>query len=92
VDGKKSNHFVVGREVRQGNGLLATLFNLLLNKTLKTPEQSNKTLNKLTQICGYANDILVTARSLPDLEALCVEISREAGRVGLVINPTRQNM
>ena len=92
MDGKKSNPFVEGREVKQGNGLLETLLNLLLNKTLKTPEQSNKTLNKLTQICGYANDILVTARSLPDLEALCVERSREAGRVGLVINPTRQNM
>jgi len=30
---------------------------------------------------------LVTSRSLPALEALCVEISREAGRVGLEINP-----
>jgi len=46
----------------------------------------------LTQTCGYADDILVIARSLPALEALCVETSREAGRVGLVINPTRQNI
>jgi len=43
-------------------------------------------LNRLTQICGYADDILVIARSLPALEAMCAEISREAGRVGLVIN------
>jgi len=41
------------------------------------------------QICGYPNDILVNARSLPALEAMCVEISREAGRVGLVINPDK---
>jgi len=33
----------------------------------------------LTQICEYADDILVTARSPPAVEALCVEISREAG-------------
>jgi len=45
-------------------------------------------LNRLTQICGYA-DILVIARSLPALEAMCAEISREAGRVGLVINPDK---
>jgi hypothetical protein len=42
-------------------------------------------LNRLTQICGYADDILVTARSLPALEALCAE----AGRVGLVASPDK---
>jgi len=46
-------------------------------------------LNRLTQIHGYANDILVIARSLTALEAMYVEISREAGRVGLVINPDK---
>jgi len=43
----------------------------------------------LTQICGYADDILVIARSPPAFEALCVKKSREAGRVGLVINPEK---
>jgi len=43
-------------------------------------------LNRLTEICGYADDILVIATSLPGLEAMCAEISREAGRMGLVIN------
>jgi len=32
---------------------------------------------------------LITARSLPALEAMCAEISREAGRVGLVMNPDK---
>jgi methylmalonyl-CoA mutase N-terminal domain/subunit len=31
-------------------------------------------------------DILAIARSLPALEALCVESSKEAGRVGLAIS------
>ena len=43
-------------------------------------------LNRLTPIRGYADDILITARSLPALEVLCVELSREAGRVGLVVS------
>jgi hypothetical protein len=43
----------------------------------------------LTHICGYANDILVTARSLPALEGLCIELSREAGGVGLVVSPDK---
>ena len=67
----------------------ATLFNLVLHKALKNLEESNTILNRLTQICGYADDILITARSLPALEALCVELSREAGRVGLVVRPEK---
>ena len=48
-------------------------------------------ISELTHISGYADDILVTARSLPALEGLCVEISRETGRVGLVVNLERPN-
>ena len=86
VDGKISNPFVISRGVRQGEGLSATLFNLILHKALKNLEQSNIILNRLTQICGYADDILVIARSLPALEAMCAEIRREASTVGLVMN------
>ena len=89
VDGKISNPFAIGRGVQQGDGLSATLFNLALHKALKNLEQSNMILNRLTQICGYANDILVIVRSLPALEAMCTEIHKEAGRVGLVINPVK---
>ena len=35
VDGKISNPFVIGRGVRQGDGLCATLFNLVLHKAVK---------------------------------------------------------
>jgi sorting nexin-29 len=89
VDGKISTPFGISIEVRQGDGFSATLFSLVLHKALKNLEQSNAILNRLTQICGYADDILVIARSFPNLEALCDELSREAGRVGLVVNPDK---
>ena len=73
VDGKISNTFFIDIGVRQGDGLSATLFILVLHTALKNVEQSNTILIRLTQICGYADDILVIARSLPALEALCVE-------------------
>jgi hypothetical protein len=38
---------------------------------------------------GVDDDILVIARSLPALEALCIELSRETGRVGLVVSPEK---
>jgi hypothetical protein len=56
--------------VRQGDGLSATLLNLVLHKALKNLEQRNTILNRPTQICGYADGILVTARNFPVLEAL----------------------
>jgi len=42
---------------------------LVLHNALKNLEQSNTILNKLTQICGYADDILVIATKMPALEA-----------------------
>jgi hypothetical protein len=89
MDGKISTPFGIRIGVRQGDGLSTTLFNLVLHKALKNLEQSNSILNRLTQICGYADDILVNARSLPALEALCVELSRQAGIVGLVVSPDK---
>jgi hypothetical protein len=80
---------VIGIGVRQGDDWSATLFNLILHKAPINLEYSNTILNKLTQICGYANDILVIARTLKALEILCVDISREASRVGLVGSPDK---
>jgi hypothetical protein len=34
---------------------------------------------------------LVIVRSLPALEVLCIELSREAGIVGLVVSPDKTN-
>jgi hypothetical protein len=89
VDGKISNSFMIGVGVRQGDGLSATLFSLVLHKALKNMEKNNSILYTLTLICVYTDDILVIARSLPALEALCVELSREGGRVGLVVSPNK---
>jgi len=89
VNGKISNPFVISGGVRQGAGLSAILFILVLHKVLKNLEQSYTILSRLSRVCGYADDILVIVRSFPALEAMCAEISREAGRVGLVINPDK---
>jgi hypothetical protein len=66
-----TNPFVIGVGVRQGDSLSATLFNLILHKAQKNLEQSITILNRLTQICGYGDIILVIAKSLPPLEVLC---------------------
>jgi RNA-binding protein YlmH len=50
VNGNISNLFIIDMGVRQGDGLSATLFNLVLHKALKNLEQGNTILNRLTQI------------------------------------------
>jgi len=48
VDGKISTRFSIIIGVRKRNVLSATLFNLVVHKTLKTLEQSNTILIRLT--------------------------------------------
>jgi sorting nexin-29 len=54
VDGKISNTFFIDIGVRQGDGLSATLFNLVLHKTLKkfgTKQQDFEQINANLRIC-----------------------------------------
>jgi sorting nexin-29 len=46
VDGKVSTPFGISIGVRQGDGLSATLFNLVLHKALKNLQQNNMILNR----------------------------------------------
>jgi len=48
MDGKISNSFGISIGVRQGDGLTATLFNVVLHKALKNMEQSDMILKRLT--------------------------------------------
>ena len=50
VDGKINNPFVISRAVKQGDGLSAALFNLVVHKALKNLEQRNTILNRLTNL------------------------------------------
>jgi hypothetical protein len=54
VDGKISNTFLVDIGVRRGDGLYATLFNLVLHKALKkigTKQNDFEQINANLQIC-----------------------------------------
>jgi hypothetical protein len=56
---------------------------------LNNLQQNNTILNRRTQICGYADDTLITASSLSALGALCTELTRDAARVGLAVSPNK---
>jgi hypothetical protein len=89
MDGKISNPFVIDVGAGHGDHLSATLFNLVFHKALKNLKSGNMILNTLTHICGHPDHILVLVRSLPALEAVFEELSKETGTVGLVISPDK---
>jgi hypothetical protein len=87
--GKVSHPFVIGKGVRQGRWFFCNTVQLRSSQTPEKPGTNNTISNRLTQICGFADDILVIARSLLALEVLCAELSREAGRLCLVVRPNK---
>ena len=88
VCGKISNPFVISRGVKAGRWFVCNIVHPCSPRSTEKPGTKQYDFEQ-TDICGYADDILVIARGLPALEAMCAEISREAGRVGLVINPDK---
>ena len=48
MDGKISTSFCISIGVRQGDGLTATLFNLVLHKALKNIENETKQVQSMT--------------------------------------------
>ena len=60
-----SEQFVFNKEVKQGDGLQATLFVIALHYTVKDTEQRGTTLNTTSQIYAYSTDVATLARSRP---------------------------
>jgi hypothetical protein len=59
-----SKSFNISAGVRQGHVLSAALFNIALNMELGGIAEKGNITYKSTQICAYADDIVVIARTL----------------------------
>ena len=73
VDKETSDVFITRRGVKQGDGLSCDLFNLCLEYVIREAniETKGTIFNKSLQALGYADDIDLVSRNLPNLvEAL----------------------
>lgn len=86
IQGELSRTFDVVSGVKQGDALSSLVFNLVLHSVVKDIDQKSTIYNKSTQICAYADDILIIARNKDILKNTFKKLKETAQTTGLEIN------
>lgn len=88
VGGKRAN-FTTQRGVRQGDSLSPLLFVLTLQLALenvKWGERGYPINGKLLRLLAYADDIVLCAKSLQEMQTMLDDVEHECKKAGLEIN------
>jgi sorting nexin-29 len=72
--------------VKQGNDLLAVLFIVALHSVIKTIDQRGTVFTKSSQICAYADNIVIIARSSEKIIGIYKKMQEKAGKIRLEVN------
>jgi sorting nexin-29 len=80
------NSFTFNAGVRLGDGLFTTLFILALHYGVQKIDQRGTIFTKLSQICAYADDIVIVARTQKKLTEVYLDLAEEASKLGMEIN------
>jgi hypothetical protein len=59
----RTRAFEFSTGVKQGDGLSTTLFTIALNKVIREIGQRGTICNKLSQICAYADDVVLITKT-----------------------------
>jgi sorting nexin-29 len=86
VTNKLSNSFTFNAGVRQGDGLSTTLFILALHYGVQKIDHRGTIFTKLSQICAYADDIVIVARTQTKLTEVYLELEDETSKLEIEIN------
>uniref|UniRef100_A0A8D8WVA9 Craniofacial development protein 2 n=1 Tax=Cacopsylla melanoneura TaxID=428564 RepID=A0A8D8WVA9_9HEMI len=89
VNNQLTDSFNINKGVRQGDGLSATLFIIALHSVIKHLDQRGTIFNKSTQICAYADDIGLIARTKTRLIEVFRDLEEKAKGIGLIINDSK---
>ena len=91
VSGGRSREFTIRKGLKQGDALSCTLFNLVLERTMRqlTNNPGGTLLNRLTQHMAYADDVDLLGRREQELREMFIEFEEESKRAGLSINEAK---
>ena len=89
IDGRKGIQFDLTRGVRQGDALSATLFNMALQRVLEKLNGTGNIIYKSSQVCAYADDVVLIARSETILIEMITELMNEGKKMRLEVNPKK---
>ena len=92
VTNKLSNSFIFNAGVRQGDDLSTTLFILALQYGAQKIDQRGIIFTKLSQICAYADNIVIVARTQKKLTEVYLDLEEETRKLGMEINEKKLNI
>jgi hypothetical protein len=81
--------FTFNAGVRQGDGLSTTLFILALYYGVQKIDQRGTILTKLSQICAYADYIVIVTRTQKKLTEVYLDLAEETSKLRVEINENK---
>jgi sorting nexin-29 len=92
VGNNLSTEVEFNKEVKQEDALSTTLFILALHKAAMKNDQQGTIYNKSSQICAYADNIAIIARTKMKLTKYTKELEQEAEQMGLIVNCKKKKL
>jgi endonuclease/exonuclease/phosphatase family metal-dependent hydrolase len=86
IDNQLGVPFEYDKGVKQGDSLSTTLFILALHNAVQEIDQRGTIYTKSSQICAYADDVVVVTRSETKIRQVYKEIERRTQEMGLMVN------
>jgi hypothetical protein len=78
--------FTINNGLRQGDALSTILFNLALEAALSKIDLRGNISTRTKQLCAYADDVAIIARTQKALKETFIILQNEAEKLGLIIN------
>ena len=85
-DNQLSAPFKFNKGVKQGDSLSTTLFILALHNAIQEIDQRGTIYTKSSQICAYADDVVIITRSEARMKQVYREVEEKTQKVGLIVN------